>query len=219
MTFNLNRFKESSALGIIRGAPLILVHNVLDVCLTGGLEFIEFTLNSKESLSSIELASKKFSDSLCVGAGTVVSVNDAIKAMNSGAQFIVSPTLNEDVALYCKENKLAYFPGALTPTEIERSWNAGATMVKVFPVSQMGPEYINTLKGPFREILMVAVGGVIPSNVGEYLSAGASAVAIGGSVFSAERIKNKEFDTIKTDIQKFVLAVKLHYSRISNITY
>jgi len=217
LTFNLNRFKESSALGIIRGAPLISVDNVLDVCLSGGLEFIEFTLNSKESLSCIESASKKFSNSLCVGAGTVVSVNDAIKAMNSGAQFIVSPTLNEDVALYCNENKLAYFPGAFTPTEIERSWKLGATMVKVFPASQMGSEYINTLKGPFREILLLAVGGIVPSNAGEYLAAGASAVAVGGSVFSAERIKNKEFDTIKSDIQKFVLAVKSYYSRINNI--
>ena len=187
---------------------------VLDACLAGGLQFVEFTLNSKESLSCIEFASKEHSDTLCTGAGTVVSVPDAIRAMNSGAQFIVSPTLNKDVASYCDKNGLAYFPGALTPTEIEKSWNAGATMVKVFPASQVGPKYFNNLKGPFRDILLLAVGGIESSNLKEYLLAGASAVGIGGSVFSITRMKNKEFESIEKDITRFVLAVREYYSRI-----
>ena len=129
--FDLNRFKEASTLGIIRGASLNSVPDVLDACLSGGLQFIEFTLNSEESLICIESASKLFLSELCVGAGTVVSVSDATRAINAGAQFVVSPTLNEDVASYCNEKGLAYFPGALTPTEIERSWNAGAAMVEL----------------------------------------------------------------------------------------
>ena len=191
---------------------------MLDSCLSGGLQFIEFTLNSEESLSCIELAVRDFPDTLCIGAGTVVSVPDVVRAINSGAQFVVSPSLNEDVALYCKENKIAYFPGALTPTEIERSWNAGATMVKVFPASQMGPDYLSTVQGPFKDILLLAAGGIGATNVDEYLRAGASAVAIGGSVFSPSRIKNKEFDAIKIDVSKFVLAVKLYYSTINKIS-
>ena len=101
--FDLNRFKEASTLGIIRGASLNSVPDVLDACLSGGLQFIEFTLNSEESLLCIESASKLFSSELCVGAGTVVSVSDATRAINAGAQFVVSPTLNEDVASYCNE--------------------------------------------------------------------------------------------------------------------
>ena len=216
--FDLNRFKEASTLGIIRGASLNSVPDVLDACLSGGLQFIEFTLNSEESLLCIESASKLFSSDLCVGAGTVVSVSDATRAINAGAQFVVSPTLNEDVASYCNEKGLAYFPGALTPTEIERSWDSGATMVKVFPASQMGPEYLSTVQGPFKDILLLAVGGIKASNADEYLRAGASAVAIGGSVFSPSRIKNKEFDAIKIDVSKFVLAVKLYYSTINKIS-
>ena len=217
-SFDLNLFKEASTLGIIRGASLKSVSGVLDACLLGGLKFIEFTLNSEEALSFIETGSKEFWDALCIGAGTVVSVPDATRAINAGAQFVVSPTLNEDVASYCNEKGLAYFPGALTPTEIERSWDSGATMVKVFPASQMGPEYLSTVQGPFKDILLLAVGGIKASNADEYLRAGASAVAIGGSVFSPSRIKNKEFGAIKDDILKFMLAVQSYYFRINKVS-
>ena len=210
--FDLSRFKEASILGIIRGASPGSVQGILDACISGGLKFVELTLNSKRALPSIELASKEFSGRLCIGAGTVLSLSDTIQAVNAGAQFIVSPTLNVDVASYCGEKGLAYFPGALTPTEIEKSWNAGATMVKVFPASQMGPDYFKTVRGPFDKLLLMAVGGIKVSDATKYLQAGASAVAIGGSVFTPSRIKNKEFESIKSEISKFVSAVKMFYS-------
>ena len=210
--FDLSRFKEASILGIIRGASPGSVQGILDACISGGLKFVELTLNSKRALPSIELASKEFSGGLCIGAGTVLSLSDTIQAVNAGAQFIVSPTLNVDVASYCGEKGLAYFPGALTPTEIEKSWNAGATMVKVFPASQMGASYFNTVRGPFNELLLMAVGGVDSSNAVEYLKAGASAVAIGGSVFTISRMKNKEFDSIETAITDFVSTVETFHS-------
>ena len=210
--FDLSRFKEASILGIIRGASPGSVQGILDACISGGLKFVELTLNSERALPSIELASKEFSGGLCIGAGTVLSLSDTIQAVNAGAQFIVSPTLNVDVASYCGEKGLAYFPGALTPTEIEKSWNAGATMVKVFPASQMGPDYFKTVRGPFDKLLLMAVGGIKVSDATKYLQAGASAVAIGGSVFTPSRIKNKEFESIKSEISKFVSAVKMFYS-------
>lgn len=210
--FDLSRFKEASILGIIRGASPGSVQGILDACISGGLKFVELTLNSERALPSIELASKEFSGGLCIGAGTVLSLSDTIQAVNAGAQFIVSPTLNVDVASYCGEKGLAYFPGALTPTEIEKSWNAGATMVKVFPASQMGPDYFKTVRGPFDKLLLMAVGGIKVSDATKYLQAGASAVAIGGSVFTPSRIKNKEFESIKSEISKFVSAIKMFYS-------
>ena len=195
-TFNLRRLKESPVLGIIRGAPKDSIKGVLNACVAGGLRFVELTLNTENALSLIESTSKQFSEDLCVGAGTVLSLTDVKLAVNAGAQFIVAPTLNIDVATYCVENEIAYFPGALTPTEIEKAWSAGAMMVKVFPASQMGTSYFNTVLGPFNELLLMAVGGVDSSNAVEYLKAGASAVAIGGSVFTISRMKNKEFGSI-----------------------
>jgi 2-dehydro-3-deoxyphosphogluconate aldolase/(4S)-4-hydroxy-2-oxoglutarate aldolase len=211
-TFNLSRLKESPVLGIIRGAPKDSIKGVMDACVAGGLRFVELTLNTERALSLIESASQQFSEDLCVGAGTVLSLTDAKQAVNAGAQFIVAPTLNIDVATYCVENEIAYFPGALTPTEIEKAWSAGAMMVKVFPASQMGTSYFNTVLGPFNELLLMAVGGVDSSNAVEYLKAGASAVAIGGSVFTISRMKNKEFGSIETAITDFVSTVETFHS-------
>ena len=212
-TFNLSRFNESPVLGIIRGAPKDSIQGVLDACVAGGLRFVELTLNTENALSLIESASQQFSEDLCVGAGTVLSLTDVKLSVNAGAQFIVAPTLNIDVATYCVENEIAYFPGALTPTEIEKAWSAGAMMVKVFPASQMGTSYFNTVRGPFNELLLMAVGGVNASNAVEYFQAGASAVAIGGSLFSVSRMKNREFDSIKTEITDLVSTVKAFCSK------
>ena len=211
-TFNLRRLKESPVLGIIRGAPKDSIKGVMDACVAGGLRFVELTLNTENALSLIESASQQFSEDLCVGAGTVLSLTDVKLAVNAGAQFIVAPTLNVDVATYCVENEIAYFPGALTPTEIEKAWSAGAMMVKVFPALQMGASYFNTVRGPFNELLLMAVGGVDSSNAVEYLKAGASAVAIGGSVFTVSRMKNKEFESMKIAITDLVSTVKIFRS-------
>ena len=211
-TFNLDRFKETPVLGIIRGASHVSIQGVLEACVSGGLKFVELTLNTENAFPLIESVSKQFSEEICVGAGTVLSLRDAKQAENVGAQFIVSPTLNIDVATYCVENEIAYFPGALTPTEIEKAWSAGAMMVKVFPASQMGASYFNTVRGPFNELLLMAVGGVDSSNAVEYLKAGASAVAIGGSVFTISRMKNKEFGSIETAIRDFVSTVETFHS-------
>ena len=210
--FSLSRFKESPVLGIIRGAPKDSIRGVLDACVAGGLRFVELTLNTENALSLIDSASQQFSEDLCVGAGTVLSLTDVKLAVNAGAQFIVAPTLNIDVATYCVENEIAYFPSALTPTEIEKAWSAGAMMVKVVPASQMGTSYFNTVRGPFNELLLMAVGGVDSSNAVEYLKAGASAVAIGGSVFTISRMKNKEFGSIETAITDFVSTVETFHS-------
>ena len=212
-TFNLDRFKETPVLGIIRGASHASIQGVLEACVSGGLKFVELTLNTENAFSLIESVSQQFSAEICVGAGTVLSLRDVKQAENVGARFIVSPTLNLDVATYCLKKGLAYFPGALTPTEIEKSWSAGAAMVKVFPASQMGADYFNTIRGPFNELLLMAVGGVNASNAVEYLQAGASAVAIGGSLFTVSRMKNREFDSIKTEITDLVSTVKAFCSK------
>ena len=211
--FNLDRFKETPVLGIIRGASHDSIKGVLEACISGGLKFVELTLNTENAFPLIESVSQQFSEEICVGAGTVLSLTDVKQAENVGARFIVSPTLNIDVATYCLKKGLAYFPGALTPTEIEKSWSAGASMVKVFPASQMGANYFNTVRGPFNELLLMAVGGVNASNAVEYLQAGASAVAIGGSLFTASRMKNREFDSIKIEITDLVSTVKTFCSK------
>jgi len=212
--FDLTLFEKEPVMGIIRGVDEGSLPGVLEAAYAGGLRFLEITLNTPGAFILIKRAAELFPD-FCIGAGTVLSAESTQQAIDHGAQFIVAPNLNEQVAECCIKNNTAYFPGALTPTEIEKAWSSGATMVKVFPASQMGPGYIKLLKGPYDEIKMMAVGGISPKNIPDYFSAGASAVALGGSIFSTSRMANGEFSVIQKEIEEFLFAVNQIYSNIS----
>ena len=214
--FNLALFEKNPVLGILRGVDEASLSGVLEAAFSGGLRFLEITLNTSDAFLLIKKAVQQFPD-FCVGAGTVLTSESAQKAVDAGAKFIVSPSLNENVADFCGQNKVAYFPGALTPTEIEIAWNSGATMVKVFPASQMGPNYFKLLSGPFDSIKLMAVGGISLENIPDYLSAGASALALGGSIFSLDRMVNHQYLAIQRDIEDFVLAVNKNYSNINKL--
>ena len=214
MIFDLHRFESAPVIGILRGVKEESLEGVLDASITAGLLFIEITLNTQDSYHLIQQATNKYSE-LTIGAGTVLSKEETKKAFDSGAQFIVAPNFEEEVAAFCVDNNLAYFPGALTPTEIQKAWKYGATMVKVFPVSQMGPDYFKQVKGPFDKVKLIAVGGVNPSNIKKYLGSGADAVAMGGSIYSLQRMENGKFSDIQKDIEDFMFEVKTFYSKIS----
>jgi len=212
--FDKALFEEEPVLGIIRGVPENALEGVLEVGIKADLKFVEITLNTPKAPQLISRAVEKFSDSLCIGAGTVLSITDAESATSAGASFLVSPSLNLEVADFCKERQIPYFPGAFTPTEIEKAWNAGAYMVKVFPASKLGPSYFKEIKGPFNDIKLLAVGGVHADNIADYLSAGASALAVGASIFSIPRMENHEFSPIQKDLKEILFAVKNFFTTI-----
>jgi 2-dehydro-3-deoxyphosphogluconate aldolase/(4S)-4-hydroxy-2-oxoglutarate aldolase len=125
-------------------------------------------------------------DGAVVGAGTVVTAERLEAAAASGAQFIVGPTL--DVALIQRaiDRGLPVMPGAYSPTEIAAAWQHGATFVKVFPASSLGPGHIRELRGPLPEIELIATGGVDATSAGSFLAAGCVAVGVGGALVNAD---------------------------------
>ncbi len=120
MVFDLSLFESKPVLGIIRGINEDSVKGVVESSIAGGLQFLEITLNTPNSFHLIKSIKSKYSQ-IQIGAGTVLTVDEAKKATDSGAQFIVAPNLEDEVAAFCVENKIAYFPGALTPTEIQKA--------------------------------------------------------------------------------------------------
>ncbi|TDJ51949.1 MAG: bifunctional 4-hydroxy-2-oxoglutarate aldolase/2-dehydro-3-deoxy-phosphogluconate aldolase [Nitrospina sp.] len=212
--FSKTLFEEEPVVGIIRGVPEKALEGVLEASVKAGLKFAEITLNTPQAPELIARAVEKFSDSLCIGAGTVLSATDAETAVSAGASFLVSPTLHLEVADYCNKHGLPYFPGAFTPTEIEKAWSAGAYMVKIFPSCRLGPRYFKDIKGPFGHIKLLAVGGIHADNILDYLSAGASAVAVGGSIFSISRMENCQFSPIQKDLKEILFAVKNYFTTI-----
>jgi len=216
MVFDLPRFESEPVLGIIRGLNESCLEGVVDAAFAGGLRFLEITLNTPDAFHLINKISTKYTK-LQIGAGTVLSAEKAKKAIDAGAKYIVAPNFDEEISTFCAQNKIAYFPGALTPSEIKKAWDAGATMVKVFPASQMGPDYFKIIKGPFDKIKLMAVGGINSGNIKDYLGAGANAVALGGSIFSAQRMANRKFEEIQKDIAEFIFAVKEFYFKIRSV--
>ena len=115
-----------------------------------------------------------------VGAGTVLALDDAVKARDAGAAFLVSPSLDRDLIEWATDNAMPFVPGGLTPSEIVSAWALGASAVKLFPASLGGPGYLKDIRGPLRDIPIIPTGGVSEANAADYLAAGAIAVGVGG---------------------------------------
>ena len=195
-------------MGILRGATLPVIEPLVETVVDSGLKTLEITMNTAGAPALIRKAVACAGKRLTIGAGTVLSAAECKEALGAGATFIVSPTLVYDVIKECRRKKIAVFPGALTPQEIYNAHQAGATMVKVFPAQFFGPAYLKEIKGPFADIGLLACGGVRPSNIKEYFSAGASAVAFGGSVFKKTLLEQGNFDSIGRDIKELITAYK-----------
>lgn len=195
-------------MGIVRGARADIIDRLTDVVIEAGLKTIEITMNTPAAVEQIRRMNKAAQGELMIGAGTVLSFNEAQKAIDAGASFIVSPVLVPDVVKFCKRKRIPVFPGAFTPQEVYDAWQAGATMVKVFPATFFGPSFFKELKGPFNNIELLACGGVNPDNIRSFFSSGASAVSFGESIFKKERLNKKKFSFIKKDIQNLISAYK-----------
>ncbi|MFA5928423.1 MAG: bifunctional 4-hydroxy-2-oxoglutarate aldolase/2-dehydro-3-deoxy-phosphogluconate aldolase, partial [Candidatus Margulisiibacteriota bacterium] len=175
-------FESLPIIGIIRSSSPEQVEGAVEAALSAGLQHIEITLNTPSALELIKTIKSRNFPGLTLGAGTVLSRQEAISAIEAGAEFIVSPIADQAMIAYCRHKSTPVFPGALTPAEIQQAWTSGANMVKVFPSASLGgAQYFKYLKGPFAEIKLLACGGVTPENMAEYFTAGASAIAIGNS--------------------------------------
>ena len=191
-------------MGILRGVAKDAIEPLVETIISSGLETVEITMNTEGAGLLIEKAVSVSKGRLMIGAGTVLNRDILKSALDAGATFIVTPALIEDVAVYCAKNVIPVFPGALTPTEIYAAWNAGATMVKVFPAGVFGPAYIREVKAPFNHIELLACGGVTPENIKEYFKSGASAVAFGASVFRQDWLEKKDYASILQSIKKLI---------------
>jgi len=204
---DLDGFKKLPLLGILRGIDNNVIERLGEAVISSGLKYIEITMNTHGAPDLIRQMVRYSAGALTIGAGTVISMEDLYSALDAGATFIVLPVFIPDVVEYCTKNSIPVFPGAFTPQEIYNAWNAGATMVKVFPSGVSGPGYFKEIKGPFKDIELLACGGVREETINKFFENGASAVAFGGSIFKNQWIKDRDFKKIRD-------AIKILISRI-----
>jgi 2-dehydro-3-deoxyphosphogluconate aldolase / (4S)-4-hydroxy-2-oxoglutarate aldolase len=195
---------KTPILAILRGINKNELEHLIPCFINTGIDTIEITMNTPNALDLIAYAKQLIHNKLCIGAGTVITASQLDSALKAGSEFIVSPVINEEVIQACVNSKIPIMPGALTPTEIWKAWSLGAFMVKVFPAGAFGSKYFKDILAPLDKIKLMAVGGVNSSNLTDYLSAGASAVAIGGSIFSRERLDNSQYYLIENDLKELV---------------
>jgi 2-dehydro-3-deoxyphosphogluconate aldolase / (4S)-4-hydroxy-2-oxoglutarate aldolase len=153
-----------------------------EALLAGGVRLIEVTLDGPAALVAIPQLRQRSGSDAIIGAGTVRCVADAQRAIGSGAEFLVSPNLDEDTVLLARTHGLLHLPGVLTPTEAARALTIGCTMVKLFPAEPLGPGYLRALRGPLPELAYVPTGGLAAHHVPGYVAAGAAALGFGSEL-------------------------------------
>lgn len=203
-TFNQQVFDAVPIVGIMRNIAHEDVMRLLPIYVEAGLTTVEITMNSAGAATTIGQIVQEYRDVLNIGAGTVYDMRELELSLAAGAQFIVSPNVDEKVIKTCKSQQVPVFPGAFTPTEIYRAWRLGADMVKVFPASTLGAAYFKDMQGPMAQIPMMATGGIGLSDIPVYQSAGVRAFGIGSPLFAADLLRAKDWNGLKSHFGKFV---------------
>ena len=201
--FSEELFLKVPIIGIVRGMPFDTIKNILSVYADAGLSTIEITMNTEGAAEMIAFIADNFGSKLNIGAGTVCTQAELDSALNAGAQFVVTPVVNHKIIERCVNVGVPIFPGAFSPTEIYNAWEMGAYMVKIFPATQMGPNYIKELKAPLNKIKLVPTGGITLENIETFKNAGADGYGLGSSLFDKKLIEQQNWEGLKTHLQKF----------------
>lgn len=193
---------------VVRAPSAELATLAVEAILEGGISIFEITLTVPGAVEVIQNLRQRFGARALIGAGTVLSAEQAAACLDAGAQFVVSPGLDLATVELVKRRGAPIMPGALTPTEVITAWKAGADMVKIFPCSAMGgAKYLKALKGPLPQVKMLPTGGVNASTAHEYLAAGAAALGIGSELVDAQALAAGKVDVITARAKELVAAV------------
>lgn len=200
-SFSWELYNRAPIVGIVRGVSTDIMRDIAKAYLQAGLHTIEITMNTAGAAAMISILRSEFND-LNVGAGTVCNMEDYDRALAAGAQFIVTPILDETVIKNAVAQEIPIFPGAYSPTEIYRAWSLGASAVKIFPATQLGVQFIKDLSGPLNEIKLLPTGGVSLENIRSFFEAGAVGVGMGSSLFDKKLIMERNFEGLTDHFAK-----------------
>jgi len=198
--------------GVVREDSADDASQVADAYAKHGIRILEITLTTPDAFDLIATITKRYAgDDVTIAAGTVRSSNDAAMARRAGAEVIVSPHTDVRVIEYANENDMLVIAGAATATEVIRAWEAGCDIVKVFPAPQLGgPDYIRALRGPIRDVPLLAGGPVTLDAIEGYLDAGCVAVNLGVFLAVPDLVRMKQWEEIG---RRVILATSIVHSR------
>lgn len=202
----LAELARERATAILRTDSQIKAAAAMEAAVRGGFRHLEFTLTTPGALELVTEFSRR--PGLVVGAGTVLTVDDAKAAVKAGARFLVSPVMDEEVIRAAVELGVAAIPGCHTPSEMLRAHRAGATLEKLFPAPAGGPDYVRAVLAPMPFLRILPTNGVDEHNAAAYLAAGAVAVGFVASLFDAEDMAAGRADRIEDRARRLLAAVR-----------
>ncbi|MEO1289636.1 MAG: bifunctional 4-hydroxy-2-oxoglutarate aldolase/2-dehydro-3-deoxy-phosphogluconate aldolase [Chloroflexota bacterium] len=187
---------ENPIIAIVRLDDLSSSVDLAKALRDGGVTTIEFTLTNPDATEAIAKVRDALGDSICVGAGSVITTKQVEAVVDCGAQFIVSPVTKRDVIETCHNNDIPTIPGAYTPSEIQTAWEMDVAAVKVFPARNLGASYIKDVLAPLPHLRLIPTGGINVKNIADFIEAGVFAVGVGGALCNPQTIAEQDWSAI-----------------------
>lgn len=206
----IRALKDSRIIAIIRGFAPEICLKLAESYFKGGIRFVEVTFNQKvsdtwkDTAEAIRSIKARFGADMHVGAGTVLTEEQLGICADAGGEYMIAPNVDADLIRSCVARGMIAMPGALTPSEAVSAWNAGAEFVKIFPAGSLGPGYIKALSAPLSHIPFLAVGGISPDNVADFMRAGSVGAGVSGSLSNKEWIAAGDWDKITAVARQLV---------------
>ncbi len=205
----LKKIREVGILPVIRAESATEATKAIEAIKAGGINIFEITMTVPDAVDLIKDLAEKFGETALIGAGTVLTAEQAQDCIAAGAKFIISPALNLETIKICNENQVAVMPGALTPTEIVTAWDAGADCVKVFPAGALGgASYIKSLKAPLPHVEIIPTGGVSLKTAADFIKAGAIALGVGADLVDLKALREGNDHILTENARQYLEIVR-----------
>jgi 2-dehydro-3-deoxyphosphogluconate aldolase/(4S)-4-hydroxy-2-oxoglutarate aldolase len=206
------RIGEIRIVPVVRAANAAEAQEAVKAIYAGGISVVEITMTVPGAFEVIREVARHYGEKLLVGAGTVLTYEQAVECLDAGAEFLVSPGLSLPVLKGAQARGKLAIPGALTPSEVMAANREGATLIKIFPCENLGgPKYIKALKGPFPKLDLIPTGGVNVLNAGEYFAAGSFALGVGSELVDLKALragKSQEISNTAGQLVKIVAGAR-----------
>jgi len=206
-TTTARRLEQLGIVAIIRLKDPAKVRAVVDALAAGGVRALEVTMTVPRAVDLIRELAPTLPGDFLLGAGTVTDAATARAVIDAGASFVVGPVFRPEVIAACHERDVAVMPGCFSPTEILAAHESGADIVKVFPATALGPQFIKDVRAPLPQVKLMPTGGVTPDNAGDWIRAGAVAVGLGSALLDARAIESGHWDVISANARRAVASV------------
>jgi 2-dehydro-3-deoxyphosphogluconate aldolase/(4S)-4-hydroxy-2-oxoglutarate aldolase len=198
---------DEKIVAVVRVEDGLSALKAVEAIYKGGIRIIEITFTVPRADEVISKISEEMANDILVGAGTVIDSDLCKRALDAGAEFIVSPNVHYEVIKLASESGKVTIPGAMTPTEIVNAWQAGSDMVKLFPADLLGIPYIKALRGPLPQIPLMATGGISVDNAKAFLDSGVQVLGVGGKLVDKKAIAAGDWDQLTRNAEELINAV------------